>query len=159
MIEEAQVDLIKHILSVDEGIKQFPYLDCCGKPWRQCQCPDDKKGNLTVGIGRNLDTVGISQKEAYLLAENDINDSIEDVERSFSTWFSKLSFPRKLVIICMRFNVGMKSFRTFEKMIKNLASGDYQSASKEMMNSKWAIQVGKRSKRLAETMKTGVLQG
>lgn len=157
MMDKDDIELIKHVLSADEGIRLYPYLDCCGDPWRKCDCVS--KGKLTIGIGRNLDDVGITEVEAFLLLENSIISSIIDVERSFGSWFSTLTFPRKMVIICMSFNIGVSGLRAFQKMIKSLSSGDFSSAADHMLKSKWAEQVGKRAIRLAETMRTGTIQG
>jgi lysozyme len=144
--------IVQHLLIEDEGLRQFPYLDCCGKSWRKCSCKD--KGKLTIGIGRNLEDVGISESEALELQLNDVNQMTALVERSFP-WFSKLNTPRRVVIVSMAFNLGLEGLKGFEKMIKCIASGDYPSASKEMINSTWSSQVNNRAMRLALIMKTG----
>lgn len=50
---------IQHQLIRHEGERLKPYMDCCGKSWRDCQCID--KGKLTIGVGRNLADVGGAQ--------------------------------------------------------------------------------------------------
>lgn len=153
-----EMELCKHVLGADEGMRLIPYLDCCGKEWRKCVCDLLKKGKLTIGVGRNLDDVGISENEALGLLENDIKRVNIESERSFP-WFAKLSSARKLVIVSMAFNLGLNGLKAFQKMIKSIESGDFNSASNHMLNSKWAAQVGKRAVRLSETMRTGVIQG
>ena len=149
-------EVLKHILIADEGMKLFPYMDCCGKPWRQCPC--GFKGKLTLGVGRNLEDVGITEDEAILLLENNINSSIIQVERNFGSWFSKLNSARKMVIISMAFNMGIDGLKTFQKMIKSISSGDFTSASNQMLMSKWSSQVGNRAIILSQIMKTGILK-
>ena len=63
----------------DEGYRQFPYLDCCGKPWRACVCA--RKGQLTIGWGRNLDGKGISRLEAEAFLDHDLYDAEQDARR------------------------------------------------------------------------------
>lgn len=144
--------IIKHILIDDEGLRQFPYLDCCGKEWRKCVCKE--KGYLTIGVGRNLDTVGISDNEAMELEMNDIKKLTDSIERSFP-WFEKLKTARRIVVLSMVFNLGLAGFKEFKKVIKNIESGNFRAAAKEMLYSKWASQVQGRATRLASIMESG----
>ena len=43
----------------------------------------------------------------------------------------------------------------FKKMLAALDKADYKTASKEMLNSKWATQVKSRAQFLAKIMETG----
>lgn len=151
-----EIALFKHVLICDEGLKLKPYLDCCGKLRTQCTCKT--KGKLTIGVGRNLDSMGISEAEAMTLLDNDLHQTLSEIERSFR-WYSSLNSARRLVIVSMVFNMGLPTFKTFEKTIKSIASGDYRSAAKHMLDSKWAVQVGQRANRLSETMESGIIQG
>jgi lysozyme len=55
----------------------------------------------------------------------------------------------------MIFNIGMPRFKQFKKMIAALEEGDWSEAANQMMDSKWAKQVGKRAERLRDMMETG----
>jgi lysozyme len=55
----------------------------------------------------------------------------------------------------MVFNLGMPRFKQFQNMIAAIEAGDWMEASDEMMDSRWAQQVGLRASRLAEMMETG----
>ena len=70
-------------------------------------------------------------------------------------WFDGLDEVRKKVLVDMAFNMGMKTLKTFKNTLKMVANGDYDGASKGMLQSKWAKQVGKRAERLAHMMRTG----
>jgi len=144
--------IVEHLLIEDEGMRQFPYVDCCAKEWKKCVCK--VKGKLTIGIGRNLDDIGLSESESIQLQRNDVNKMTSEVERSFY-WFSKLNTPRRVVIISMAFNVGISGLKEFKKMIDCIESGDFGSAAKEMIGSQWSSQVKGRAIRLASIMKTG----
>lgn len=54
-------------LKLDEGLRLKPYRDTVGK--------------LTIGIGRNLDDVGISEAEAEYLLSNDLDRTISDLDK------------------------------------------------------------------------------
>ncbi len=56
----------------------------------------------------------------------------------------------------MAFNLGMAGLLKFQKMITAIGCMDYGGAADEMLDSRWARQVGRRAQRLAEMMRTGV---
>lgn len=127
-------------LLVDEGLRLKPYKDTVGK--------------LTIGIGRNLDDVGITKDEAIILLRNDIARTTKDVIANIP-WWSGLDEVRRDVIINMAFNLGIEGLLKFKRTLLSIQNGEYEQASKEMLESKWAKQVGNRAKRLAEMMRTG----
>ena len=53
------------------------------------------------------------------------------------------------------FNLGANRFLLFRRMHKALMKGDWERAACEMLDSKWARQVGYRSTRLALMMRRG----
>lgn len=131
---------IKDLLIKHEGLRLKPYRCTAGK--------------LTIGVGRNLEDVGISEDEALYLLECDIKRVRADADAIFP-WFCKLSDSRKDVIISMIFNIGLHGFLEFKKTISAIAAGNFEQAAKEMLESKWAAQVGKRGYELSEMMRTG----
>lgn len=132
-------NLLRNELRRDEGVKNFPYYDTVGK--------------LTIGAGRNLDDVGLSDEEVDFLLDSDISRVVKELAQF--EWFPLLSPDRKRAIINMCFNLGITRFKKFKKMIKALEAGDYRKASKEALNSKWALQVGNRAKRIAVQIREG----
>lgn len=134
MTESLEDMLIRH-----EGLMLKPYRDSVNK--------------LTIGVGRNLDDVGISRDEAIYLLKNDIQKVVAQAKQF--PWYDKLSNPRKQVVLNMIFNLGITRFSQFRKTIGFIANGDYTAAAKEMLDSKWAKQVGKRATELAGIMERG----
>ncbi|MDA7674499.1 glycoside hydrolase family protein [bacterium] len=111
-------------------------------------------GIETIGIGRNLVDRGVTEEEAYYLCNNDV----DIVERELVAEFpivADLDGIRQRVVIDMAFNVGVPRLTGFKKMWAALHCGDYAEAAKEMMDSKWARQVGRRAERLSSMMETG----
>ena len=132
-----QKDLIR-----DEGLRLKPYRCSVGK--------------LTIGVGRNLDDVGISKDEAMAMLRNDI------FKAQRAAWqivgdhiWGGLTKTRKGVLINMCFNLGATRLRKFVKMLIAVRLGNYEKAADEMLDSKWARQVGSRAKRLAQEMRDG----
>lgn len=110
-------------------------------------------GKLTIGIGRNLDDNGITEQEAMILLHNDIVRVKNQL--SHLPEYLNLDEVRRTVLANMCFNLGIGGLRTFKKMLSALDHGDYDKAADEMLESKWAHQVGKRAVRLARQMRTG----
>lgn len=141
-IEKLKAQLIKH-----EGKRHFAY-----------RCPANF---LTIGVGRNLETKGLSDEEIDFLLERDIDESYYDCIAIFMDepfeWgpFRKYSQSRQHALIDMRFNLGPARFRGFKKMITAVKAEDWETAAKEMENSKWYKQVGSRAVRLVEMMRDG----
>lgn len=113
----------------------------------------DSTGHLTVGYGHNLD-VPLSKQGALKLLELDVRTARENVARVF-TWFEKLNEVRQFVLVDMCFNMGLKKLSTFKKFLAALEVKNYDLAAQEMLNSRWALQVGRRARILAEMMKIG----
>jgi lysozyme len=131
-------------LMVDEGIRRKPYRDTVGK--------------ITIGVGRNLDDVGLSHVEVMYLLENDIDRCIRDLVTALP-WFAGLDPVRQTVLVNMCFNMGLGSrergLLSFRNTLAAIARGDYVTAADGMRRSKWARQVGRRAERLARMMETG----
>lgn len=112
------------------------------------------QGKLTIGYGRNLQDCGISKAEAEFMLQNDIEKVLSDLNKSIP-WYINLSENRQEVLIDMCFNLGIVEFLKFKNTLALIQKGDYLSASKAMLQSKWAGQVGKRASELSEMMRIG----
>ena len=124
-----------------EGVRLKPYHDTVGK--------------LTIGVGRNLDDVGISRDEAMYLLNNDVNRTVAGLRATYP-WFAELSAPRQDAITDMTFNLGLHGFGQFHQTIAHLVAKRWSDAAKEMLDSHWAIQVGVRAQELATMIETGM---
>jgi lysozyme len=145
-------DNLRKSIIYHEEIRLKPYLDCCGKYWRDCVCV--KKGNLTIGAGRNLDSTGITQFETMFLLRNDIERVKGEAVSNFA-WFKSLCLARQDVVLEMLFNLGIERFLGFKRMIEAIRVGDFQKASNEMLCSEWAGQVKRRAVNLSNMMRSG----
>jgi lysozyme len=126
---QLQKDLI-----LDEGILLKPYRCTAGK--------------LTIGIGRNLDDVGISKTETLALLAADIERAEQGLDY-FAPWWRSLPEPAARGLVNMAFNLGAGGLAGFKGMLLALEIGDYALAAAEALDSKWAKQVGDRAKRIS----------
>jgi|TARA_R110002020_G_scaffold48763_9_gene139014 lysozyme len=134
-MEDIREQLIRH-----EGLRLTVY-----------DCP---AGYKTIGVGRNLEGKGITEKEALYLLDNDIADVSTSLEDDFS-WFGSLDEGRKSVLINMAFNLGLAGLKKFKNMLGAVEQSNWEEASIQMLDSKWASQVGNRAVELSEIMKNG----
>ena len=132
---------IKSQLVRHEGLRLKPYRCTAGK--------------LTIGVGRNLDDCGISQKEAYALLDNDIQNCEQQLLDEIPVIYSALDEVRQSVLLNMCFNLGLKGLLGFNNTLAFIASGDWERAANGMLASKWAKQVGFRAIELSEMMRKG----
>lgn len=123
----------------DEGLRLKPY-----------KCTANK---LTIGVGRNIEDRGITREEAMFLLKNDINICKNELTRSFY-FYKELDVRIQEVLINMCFNIGLPRLLSFKKTLKLIEKGDYEKASIEMLDSKWARQVGDRAIRLSNIVKS-----
>lgn len=132
-----RVDLIDRLIQ-HEGASRYAYKDTLG--------------NLTIGIGRNIQSgskAGISMDEQLHLLKNDIDKC--DKQLSQNLVYKTLDRVRQEVLIEMCFNLGYSGLMGFKKMLSCIAKGDWKNAVKEARDSLWAKQIGKA--RLDDLMK------
>lgn len=124
----------------DEGVRNKPYKCTAGK--------------LTIGVGRNLEDVGLSNEEIEFLLQNDVKRVRKELAGNFP-WYLRLSPNRQRALENMCFNLGIRRLKGFRKMLASLELGQWDTAAAEALDSKWARQVGARADRIAELIRHG----
>lgn len=137
-------DTLVEDLIRDEGVRNKPYKDSVGK--------------TTIGVGRNLDDVGLSDDEVEYLLRNDIARTRADLEHHLP-WVKNLDIVRYNVLMNMAFNMGAdtpgKGLLSFRNTLRYVRNGEWEKAAQGILNSKYAKQVGVRADRLAAKMREG----
>lgn len=141
------------------------------------------QGYWTVGVGRNLETVGLSDTESLAILGEivDRHEAIErlqhlvitpeqsemlfmaDLSRSEEQCYRNIRMngnnARRAVIINMCFQLGISGLLGFTNTLAFYESENYIDTSVEMMNSKWAREdTPSRAEILRLQMKTGQWQ-
>lgn len=132
-------DKLKTLLRLNEGVRTTPY-----------KCSE---GFWTVGVGHNLDVKPLSMEAVEQILDDDLKDCIKEVTK-LGVW-EGLDEVRQAVLIDMCFNLGFVGLCKFKKMFAAMVLEDYDEAAKEMLNSRWARQVGDRAFRLERMMARG----
>ena len=131
-------------LTRDEGLRLKPYRCTAGK--------------LTIGVGRNLDDVGLLPSEPEILLRNDIERTAEELDVHVP-WWRGLDPVRQRALLNWAFNVGVVQHNgkllTFKNSLELIRTQRWLDAAQHMMASKWAKQVGPRAERLALMMRDG----
>ena len=115
------------------------------------KCTGDK---WTIGVGRNLDDRGITEDEARYLLKNDIAIVEEELLRAKPS-VADLDAVRQRVLVDMGFNLGLPILLKFQNMWAAIEDEDWIDAAEQMLDSRWAKQVGRRAARLADAMRSG----
>ena len=127
-------------LKVHEGVKLKPYKCSAGK--------------LTIGVGRNIQDNGITMEEAEYFLQNDIAEARSQLLHAFP-WMGDFNDARISAMINFTFNVGIGTVKKFENTLSYMQSGEWNKAADEMMDSRWARQVGNRAIEVTEQIRTG----
>ena len=136
-------ELVMGQLRRDEGVIRHAY--------------QDSEGYWTIGCGRLIDKRlggGLRDDEIDYLLTNDVAEA-EKVAKRLFTSFDRISDARKAALINLSFNLGMNRLAGFVRFKEALEAQAWEQAAAELMDSKWATQVGDRAKRIAKAIKEG----
>ena len=126
--------MLKDLLKRQEGFSRFPYNDV---------------NDTSIGFGRNLSQIGLSEEEAEFLLDNDIERVKKELSRF--DFFEDLNSTRQIALISMGYNLGISRLSRFTKMINFLESGQWAKAAAEIYpNSLYAEQVPNRAFEISE---------
>jgi lysozyme len=135
------LDALGQELAADEGERLSMY-----------RCSE---GFNTVGIGHNMDSRPISQRASRVIFEDDVQDTLTDLDRALP-WWRSLSEGRQRALANLCFNMGITRLLGFKAMLACLHDGNYKRAALEALDSKWARQVQKsRIERILRLIREG----
>lgn len=117
----------------------------------------DSLGYWTIGVGFLIDKRKggkLFPEEIEFILSNRVVKIMEQLNSSLG-WFQTLSPNRQAVLTDMAFNLGVQGLLKFKNTLELVRTGQYEKASKAMLQSLWAKQVKGRATELAELMKNG----
>jgi lysozyme len=110
---------------------------------------NDHLGNPTIGYGSLLP---ITEQEAELLLQHRLAKMIMELHAN-KPFILTLPEDKQDVLSEMAYQIGVPNLLRFVKMWEALDRRDYEKASIEMLDSKWANQTPQRAYSLAQIMK------
>jgi lysozyme len=132
-------DRLRASLKAHEGVRHFPYKDTMG--------------NLTIGVGHNISTNGISLHIIDLILDEDIMWATEQALAQLP-WIAMLDDVRKRAFVELFFNMGLKVM-TFHQALDSAKRGDWLGCMAGFRESLWHRQVGHRAIDLERMLETG----
>ena len=143
------IEALREQLKVDEGVKYEIYKDHLGYP--------------TFGIGHLItendpehgkpDGTEISEDRVNEIFETDVAKFVSEAKILFPD-LDELPDVAQQVIVNMAFNMGRPRLSKFKNFIAGVNDRDWTRAAEEMMDSRWATQVGDRAIRLRNQILT-----
>ena len=147
---QLDIDRLRNQLMIEEGLRLMPYDDATGFPVSKGK---PVRGNLTIGIGRNLDGNPLTTKEcdaighngrsepitymqAIMLLDHDIASCCCALDDNIP-WWKHLDEVRARVLVDLCFNMGIAKLLGFKKFLSSLRLGAYEQAAAELKNSLW----------------------
>ena len=124
------------------------------------RCP---AGALTIGWGHNLDAKpvrglgpgsSLSDAEAESLLRADLAELAFLLDTRMP-WWRGLGSARAAALLDMAFNLGLSGLLGFGRMLAAARAQRFDEAAAEMLDSRWAAQVGRRAHELAAQMRHG----
>ena len=144
------IEKLRKELKLDEGCINEIYLDHLGYHTfgiGHLITDQDKEWGKPVGTK-------ISTKRINECFKNDIEIVFKELDRSLS-WWRELPDDLQLVLANMCFNLGITRLKKFKNFLSALSKQDWELAATEMMDSRWATQVGQRAVRLQKRVLKG----
>ena len=143
------IEALREQLKIDEGVKYEIYKDHLGYP--------------TFGIGHLItendpehgkpDGTKISEDRVNEIFETDVAKFVSEAKILFPD-LDELPDVAQQVIVNMAFNMGRPRLSKFKNFIAGVNDRDWTRAAEEMMDSRWATQVGDRAIRLRNQILT-----
>ena len=139
------INQVREQLKIDEGVKYEVY--------------DDHLGYKTFGIGHLVTAndgeygaaIGypVSEERVNAVFDKDVETYITESKKVFPN-LDELHEEAQQVIVNMCFNMGAPRLSNFKKFVAAVNDGNWSTAAVEMMDSRWAKQVGVRAERLRD---------
>ena len=113
---------------------------------------DDSLGIPTIGYGFAIKDLELDQDICDLILERKVKDLKDRIKKKFS-WYKYMPPTIKEIIIEMCYQLGLYGFSCFKKTISYLQNKEWEKASVEMLDSRWAVQTPRRARELSEIVK------
>ena len=107
----------------------------------------------TIGVGFAIKDLHLSEEVCELILTEKLEVLEERFEKKFD-WFHTSLVEVRNVMLNMAYQLGFAGFCKFKKTIAYLEEAEWDLASEEMLDSRWAKQTPNRAKELSEIIKS-----
>ena len=133
-------DTLFEDIKMEEGYRSSVYLDTLEKP--------------TIGYGFLIDSLELQEDICQMILMRNLEKLIKTIKFNFK-WFDDMPEKVQDVVINICYQLGVSGFSKFKKTIQFMKNKQWDKASVEMLDSKWAReQTPQRALRLSETVKS-----
>tara|TARA_R100001463_G_scaffold6332_1_gene20847 strand:- start:6231 stop:6638 length:408 start_codon:yes stop_codon:yes gene_type:complete len=112
----------------------------------------DTLGIDTIGYGFAVKDLVLEEDVCDMILDRKLEDLIESVNNKF-VFITELPVEAQHVVYEMVYQMGVSGVSKFKRFLEALEERDYEWASIEMLDSKWAKQTPNRAKRLSDIIK------
>ena len=109
----------------------------------------DHLGFDTIGYGFAIKDLYLSEGLAELILREKVTNIRLSIGKKIS-WFDEAPREVQEVLLEMAYQMGVSGVSKFKKTLLYLENEEFNMASKEMLDSKWARQTPNRAKRLSD---------
>ena len=139
------IDKLREQLKIDEGVRYEIYNDHLGYPTcgiGHLIVEGDEEHGKPIGTEVSVDRVNE-------LFDKDVSKFVEETKKVFPDLEDKPEEVQQ-VAVNMCFNLGEPRLSKFKKFIAAINEENWETAAAEMLDSRWAQQVGERAVRLSK---------
>lgn len=112
----------------------------------------DSLGIDTIGYGFAIKDLKLDEDICDIILNRKLALLLDRINNKFK-WFRYMPPEIKDVVVEMCYQMGVYGFSCFKKTIAYLQDKQWEKASEEMLDSRWAIQTPNRAKRMSNIVK------
>ncbi len=113
---------------------------------------DDSLGIPTIGYGFAIKDLELEEDICDMILERKLSILKERIEKKFQ-WYRYMPQEIKDVVVEMCYQLGVYGFSRFKKTIAYIQNKQWEEASVEMLDSRWAEQTPGRAREMSNRVK------
>ncbi len=107
------------------------------------------EGYDTIGYGFAIKDLVLTEDVCDTILEQKIDEILGRLQK-LAPWVEDIHITAQTVIINMCYQMGVSGVMKFKKALSAMQSGDWETAARELLDSKWARQTPNRANELAD---------
>ena len=112
----------------------------------------DSLGIDTIGYGFAIKDLELDSDICEMILERKVKNLKDRIEIKFD-WYKYMPQEIKDIVVEMCYQMGVYGFSRFKKTIAFLQNKEWEKASVEMLDSRWAQQTPNRAKKMSDKVK------